>query len=502
LKGQALYRVKDGRRTKLSEKSDPDYVSKFLSRDKAGKRRITVNRYEKIIQVFVDGGKQMEVEDESFSCGRAGFFSDKSAGFMIDDIEIASITRKEKALKNEKIEWFVNRERRVLNSVLDSFGATGGFHPGDYRGKGREKWLAELQSGLFGGAADSSGKKSDTADVLDFQWLSLDGAFRERWGMSKEQGFITGQCFKKSRGSYLWAPCVLFGNWKFSCLALGDAEKFEAALIENMPYIKTTRKYEFALYEKGKTSAAEGNGLDAEKWRFYELVKKDSEIFSYIDGKEIENVSGIQKDILLRPGIFAGGGTVFIDSASAIVKPDLFYDFGYNMPYSLCLSDWETKNVSEESHGGGYYCFLVLKGTEKKTAQIVSRRSFTGDVSLMLTLDLEDFKKLDIGFVPDGGGAADAGFFFTKDKLSIYSGVKTCGQEVLSNFSAEKRRMSEIFVNIKKGTATVCLSDDEGTMRPIYCGKMNFDFSRPFRIRVGGAPDLRIARVMLWGKEQ
>jgi hypothetical protein len=70
----------------------------------------------------------------------------------------------------------------------------------------------------------------------------------------------------------------------------------------------------------------------------------------------------------------------------------------------------------------------------------------------------------------------------------------------LVNFSTEKRRLTQIFLIAKNGNVTVYLNDEEGTMRPVNCGRLS-SLLAPFSFTISGNPDLKICRALLWGKE-
>jgi hypothetical protein len=452
--------------------------------------RLTINRFKDKIQVFVDGSKVIELSDASLSSGKAGFFSSDAKGFFLDDIEIASIGGLSPHGKNEQIEWFTGKKARVFNSVLDSFGATGGFHPGDYRNERKESALASLQARITGKECGI------TAEIIDSLWLTFDKEFfKEHYGMSKEEGFIIGQSLGGNK-SILWLPSLLVGDWDFSFKLAGDVKEFGIELSSTFSTPKNPQNIFIPLDKKSV----------GDKWRKFTLQKRSGKISIFENGKikEAKDLpEGFQKTIS-RGGISFKDGTLFIDSAWVYLYPDLRYDFKYNVPWELALSDWDLINIGKITHGGGYYCYAILAAADKKfPAKIASKRFFDGDFSALLTFELEDtkeekFESFSLGFADKKN--SEEWLTFTRDSLTKFSGVQKEVLSKLANFSTENRRQTQIFLSAKNGELTVHLNDEDGTMRPVDCGKFS-SLLAPFSFTVSGNPDLKLCNILLWGKE-
>jgi hypothetical protein len=495
--------VKDGRRTKLSEKSDPDYVSKFLSQDKAEKRRITVNLYEKIVQVFVDGVKLMEVGDESFSCGKAGFFSDKSAGFMIDDIEIASITEKEKAGKNEKIERFKTRKCRIINSVLDSFAATGGNHPGIYNNSVQDVPLSEFMKKELG-----LKKAEEKASVYDFQWLDFQNAFYPVYGSSQKEGYIKTSEAKNNSAElkYLWnSDGLLYGDFEFNFKVKGDGEIFGVGFKDEINEkqmincIFNAQKGGLVLKNIGDENDIAAGKFDWKtgEWNYFSIIRKNKELIFRCNGKSFVSCKDIINGELYRPAMFYTNGHFQWDTIQVYVEPDLFYDFQYAVPYGLALSDW-MKGFDNLEFRGFYYGYMSLKNANG-AAFLKSKRLFEGNIVVDFLINMEQTSNFDV-ILKDSDSSENIEIRTQGDRACLLKNGKLLKEAKLYNFSTENRFLTSVKVVKIGNRLKVYLSDEIGNQR-LVAEVEAMDINGKYSVEARGAPKLQIRQIMIWGKE-
>ncbi|HOK04138.1 MAG TPA: hypothetical protein PLN24_02670 [Victivallales bacterium] len=450
--------------------------------------RTTINRFKDRIQIYVDGVKFFDVKDESLNAGQAGFFSEWAKGFAIDDIEINSINQLSDTMKNERIEWFCNRKVRIFNSVLDSFGATGGFHPGDYSNERNEIHLKKVQELITGIEIKNKAK------LLDWLWLTFDEeAFKEKYGVSKGAGYIIAQSLDNEKESFLWIPSVLYGKWDFEFKFSGNFKEFKVNLIG--AYDIKNQKFHKSIDFNEKILTETEN---KESWQKIRISSESGKLKLYKNGLCITEYNDLP-EMELRLAISIKNGAGFIDTASLYLYPSLYYDFRYNTPWRLALSDWNMFNVDVLEHGGGYYNYLILSNKNKKGQnRIISKRFFTGDFAAFIEFDIKDYNPLSIGFQNQNG--LEEKIILSKNYLSKIDKIKRENICRLNNFSIDNRRFSQIFLKIKNGKLILYINDDDGTMRPIDCGSFA-NLLKPFNLVVSAESELRISKILIWGQE-
>jgi len=491
-----LFKVIDGEKTLFGKKSLPaeNAERKLRKANRQRQLRVTMNRFKERIQVYIDGEKFFDVKDEGLNSGQAGFFSEWTKGFAIDDFEISSINQISDIMKNERIEWFCNRKVRVFNSVLDSFGATGGFHPGDYRDKRKELYLKELQE-LISGV-----EIRNEANLIDWLWLTFDdNVFKEKYGLSKGAGYIIAQSVDNEKESFLWLPSVLHGKWDFEFKISGDLKELNLNLIE--AYKMKNERYHKSINLKEKVLR---ENEEQKNWQKIRISSENGKLKLYRDGLYITEYNDLP-EIDFRLAISIKNGSGFIDTASVYLYPSLYYDFRYNTPWGLALSDWNIFNVDLFHHGGGYYNYLNLSNKNKKgQSKIISKKTFSGNFSAFIEFDIPEespnnsSKSLSFGFQDQKG--LEEKIILTKNYLNKIDKVKKENICKLNNFSVENRRLSQIFLNAKNGKLILYINDDDGTMRPINCGAFA-NLLKPFNFVISAEPELRISKILLWGQE-
>lgn len=505
-----LVRLKKDREELLCVKDGMEKIlaSKAVEMDTKDFKRITLNIYENTIQVFYDGENLFQSGDDTFFSGKFFLMAKDADNFRVDDLEIWSIEHEDSAGSNERLAFFSSPPSgvRVINSVIDAFGATGGFHPGDYADERKETELQEIMSVI-------SGKTISTpAEVLDFQWLTFDAdSFREHQGSGKEPGFIIAQSFNPDEKKYLWSTENLFGDWEFSFHALGKCGRLGVLLHETGGGTAGAGKYPFTInipegaLEKEKyldiRERPAPQVWNDEEWHKL-AVRKSGEILSFhLDENELGVYRAASKNIILRPAVFYENGTVFFDNLICRLYPDLFYDFEYNQPWSLAMSDWKPDCDGKIKHGGGYYSYVILNNGEKPAA-LYSKRKFKGDFMLSVIIDLDDVEKFALNLEDPEKISAPERFELTRDQISCFSGEKRIASGNLKNFSTEERRLTTAQLRLVNGYACIYVNDELGSQRLAMTQPVSYPKDKPFKVKISGFPKLKMSKIMIWGRKR
>ncbi len=481
--------------------------------------RVTVNRVGEDIQVFCNGVELFRKKDDTFYSGYMVFTSALPAsqqgegtkkksqprGVLIDDIEIRGIKNIHNSVRNEEISWFTSHRARIINTVLDSYGATGGFQPGDYSNQGTEPFLRKLTGKLTGREV------SEEARIWDFQWVDFEQTFIPRNGLSKEAGFMTAKSFEPGKKHYLWALETLHGDWDLQFDVTGQADEIGCILIDAESSLTEGRlpekpHLEVLLSPNRKTvTIKEKESFSTElPWEYRKnhqvnISRSNGVAVVSLDGKVIVSMYVDQDNALKRFALCFSNGFLKLDNIMLRLHPDLIYDFDNNKPYTLALSDWET-DFSKSSHGGSYYGYLRL---EKKDGvpSLLSKRSWTGDFTMAVLLDLSKEQDTLVELRDPDSGMSPHSIQITKDEILYLLGNKVLEQKAeLNNFSVENRRLTTIWLTLRNSILTVRLTDAEGTGRPVLSVKPQ-SLPESFNVYIQGDPRLELKEIRIWGTE-
>lgn len=500
--GLALYLVLSGNRT-LLKKTTPQN----LMEDKPN--RLTINRVGADIQVFCNVREVFRVTDGTFFSGYVVFTSDlpkekSSGGVLIDDIEIWGIDKIHDESSNEAIVCFKNRMPRVINSVLDNLGATGGIRPGDYMRGRKENEIEQVLSRIMGKPVQS--KKS----LINFQWVTYSNAYSNYYGWGKGPGFIQAFSNEPNTEHYLWALEKLYGDWTLQFKFQGECELLGIYLCNQGGSSAKAEDFNFSIVpHSGKVQPSEGLQIlsqgttlsqkDKNDWHCIVMEKKGDMIEYRIDDKKLCERKVSSDKLFLRPAIYFTNGNIKLDNLQAYLAPVLCYDFDRNQPNQLAFSDWFGE-YSGLKYGGEYYGYAALSN-EGKPASLVSRRRFTDDFVLRAEIDLKNSNTFSIGI--EGPQKSETGYQFTmkRNEVKCTAGSKIFAESPLNNFSVDLRRLTIGWFFFKNGVMQIYLTDDKGTERLAMEQVVEWDSQQPFVVRLSGLPQLDIRHICIWGKE-
>ncbi len=490
--------LKEKQSTKLKSKKDKVYLPERVS------NRITINKFNNIIQVFLDGKKIMELIDSTFSSGKAGFLTENAITFAIDDMQISSINEFHRFDKNEYIPKF-NVKTRIINSVMDNVAAMGWKHPGEHSENRSEEILQKFLEKNFNIKSDK------ICSILDFQWLNFErNVFKEKNGNGIKKGFIEFNANDEKR-HLLFSNMTLSKDWTFQYQIQGDVEEFGLCLKDDFDYkficdyynlicsIKENKVY-FETKNETKSQKLE---IEWKKNEIYDIKykKKGSNIDFFINNQKVYKYYNINAD-LFRPAIIITKGQGFIDNIESYTTPNLFYDFSYNKSWSFTLSDFDTI-YNLRHHGGYYYSYISLKDFENKDdiePSITTKRMFKGNFSILLNIENKSNKYFDI-VLKNILNNKTCSFKLTANEISYYENEKKKEFEPLSGFNGYNRLLVFVRLIVENGIARIYTTDTLGSQRLIMKTIVNMNQNDVFKLQLKAKPKLEIKHILIWGEE-
>lgn len=462
-------------------------------------KRVTVNIINGHIQVFYDRNKIFDIKDQTFYSGKCMLLTENILlGYAVDDLEIAKIEKPFSGQKNEPLTVLKQvGGARIINSVLDASGATGGAQPGDYSGE-------RIENALKTATIELTGNKylRDRARVLDFQWLTFshNESFIQVSGNEGENGYISTKTIDKTQEHILWGYTNLYGNnWSVSFQAKGPADKLGFLLYDLSRDNNSEKNANSPKYYRFVCNRSKSNTIK-DDYHKYEINFKNNIFTLFIDGKTISRQENKNKNAVWRPAIFYINANIHLDNLFAYVQPDYFYDFEYNQPCRLFLSDWQLKE-GKSKYSGGYYSNLTLTN-EKKNGSISTHREFHGNLIFVADIGIKNKGKFRFSLDPidEGEKLLDIGIW--ESGIKIKDGAGKIIIKKIKGFSSEPRLYYKISINIVNSRLQIFLDDKYGNQRLVLSETIKTFGNKPYKIKLWGVPELKLHKIYIWGNEK
>ncbi len=491
-----LFAIRNGARKRIA------YAARKIGG--RGLHRVTVNIFNGLIQVYLDGVRIIQKKNSSLFAGMAGIRQEGAKNGYYDDIEVTSISGPERSGYNEDIPFFHNHEYVQARTVLDD----GTFGIGVYT-PGKDRFLAKCQERITG-----ESEKPDFEDV-GFHWQTLDDdAFRDYSGDARGPGFVISQSFT-DKTRLMWSVHNLYGDWELTFKLKGEVKHFGVILQEIAKRIDKAKSYVFDYSVIGAT-LADRRGLCGialgtwrrSGWNQVEVKKRKKKVSFILNGENIGGYENVPEDIVLRPAITYKNGTLFIDDIYIIPHPDYLYHFECNQPYNLAISDWAT-NYDLHDFWGGYHSYFTLTRKDKKPVTITSKRMWKGDFRFRAMFDpgrkgQKFMNNFIVAFEGVGYPSDNIRISFSPDKIVLLNNgklLKAYKTAYNCPFGQLMGSFPELEILRRDGYVTVFVSDKAGAQHPVIHSKVRFAESAPFKIRITGIPGIAVHTISIWGKE-
>ncbi len=478
----SLFKTKSGKATRLAGaqakliKAKNDKIS-----DNFYKNRISIFMYNGEILVFLNGRQVIQASDKDFLSGEMGFQSDAANSFIVDDVEISSIPKLPEEKENEPISWFSMKPLKIVDCVLDNVTSTGYPRQGEERSTVKDSGLGKLTAELT-----NSPVKAD-ARVLDKQFLSFNGLFEEKCGFGKGEGYMLfNSLIAKNNRDILWMEDIFYGDWNMSFNITGGAEKISLIFVEesgNWEHKSIEIKLPVASIQSG----------DQIKWYEVKAEKSNDKILLFVDGK-VSGEIAIEKNVFVRPGIMMSSGYARLDDIFCELLPDYLYEFQFNQPYALEMSDWENRS-DNTLFMGGYYSSIRLQ-REKKDSFLTSKRIFSLGFTLLTTLGSKEQSAIRFNIVRPDNGMISESVSIYRSAVMHQVGDQLLKKAELKDFLGDGNEFKTVCFSIKKnGAIQIYLCDGLGA-RLALDSKLMCPLKK-FRLQIESSP-LDVKRIAIW----
>ena len=483
-----LLYMRNGRETVLDDRA--------VRYDTARYHRVTINKYNDIITVYLDGRQVLHADHHGFFSGRTAFLSANGGNGFIDDLEVWGWDQPAPS-DHDRVLYFERPRARVIHSVMDHTGATGGFHPGDYHHKRREDQLREITRAL-------GRQVRDRAKIIDFQWATFGDFFGGYFGLGKRNGYLY-TARRSSPGEFLWSLRNLFGDFTYQMDLISTYAPFTVYLVDcgqtpfNGQWAAVKLTADHTIETAGPLTEARRfklSGSDLSDLGTLKIVKTDTSLAVHLNNTLIGRTSFRGKGRFLRPGVRSTEAGQRFDNVQAYLKPDLRYNFQMSMAHKLALSDWVIA-CDNTSLRGGYYSFLRF---EKKQGQveIVTKRAFRGNLTLRTMIHKDDSPVTLFLRPSQGDGLA---FILRENGGQLLLGGDDGSAIIYQGFNKKRHSHHTVWLSVSGRSLRLFLSDNAGNQRPVL--QRSFDVTRLGTFRLGFKGDKRIfiRSISIWGEE-
>ena len=452
------------------------------------------------IKVFIDTDKMIDVKDDTFSNGPVLISAKNSKNLVLDDVCVYQVSSTD---FDDAI--FKNRKVRIMNTVLDNLGATGGIAPIMAVGERDEEELWNVCNAYFGL------KEKTTALTVNGDWMTHSSAFNFKpiCGYGKKAGYILGCPLDDLSENLLWSWRSFYGDFSMQMDVSNASGKIGWILYDKKKGVKNYIGFIINTVEKTLEVLNDGKVVESkpikyeqvkDAWNNIKIVKEGNDLSFSVDNKQLATLKLEHKNTYFKPAVYFKKGSVKLDNLIGYVQPNKAYDFSHNQLYTLNLSDWEElpkKNVP--AFLGGYYSYIycVAKGTTNYS--LISKKKYSGDIAVEFLIDTGAEMPVDL-FIKVSK-EVNLVLKINENTVKLLNNNKVLVSSHVGRDLTFRTTFFSYFYEIENDELTFYLTDKKGTqLKALTFNISKFVKDKEYSIGIGTSKELGIKQISIWSK--